>query len=225
VTPKGRIAANRGRIDAPLLLRAALGASFIGAAVYVLHLLGAFTIPYESEWAAAGAFGWLVLNAALVWTAIRRVESLRFAAERRSAVRFAVDLPGAVDGAPVSVQDVSVGGALVATLEPVIEREAHLLSFELPTGMTSLWSQVRSSRRADSGEHHYAFEFEPGQYQPKGALARAVFAGRYPVAATVRTPWADLLPREIGSLSHRFRTSGGATIPAAPIRRATTSAG
>ena len=205
VTPKGRIATNRGRIEAPVMLRAALGASFVGATVYVLHLLGAFTIPYASDWAAAGAFAWLVVNAALVWIAMRRVQSLRFAAERRSAVRFAVDIPGAVDGGTASMQDVSVGGALVATQEPLVEREAHLLSFELPAGTTSIWAVIRSSRRAASGEYHYAFEFEPGQYPAKGQLARAVFVGRYPVAGVVRHAWSELLRREIGSLSRRFQ--------------------
>ena len=56
VTPKGRMAADRGRIEAPVMLRAAFAACFVGATVYVLHLLGIFSIDYASEWAAAGAF-------------------------------------------------------------------------------------------------------------------------------------------------------------------------
>jgi cellulose synthase (UDP-forming) len=204
VTPKGRIAADRGRAEAPLLLRASLGISFVAAAVYALHLVGPFDMGYASEWAALGAFSWLTVNAGLTWIAIRRVRSLRFAAERRSAVRFAVDVPGWIDGDPAAVQDVSVGGALVASTAPLVEREAHLVSFELPSGTTSLWAQIRSSRRAPSGEYHYALEFEAGQYPARAALARAVFAGRYPVAGTVRRPWAELLRREIGSLSERF---------------------
>jgi hypothetical protein len=212
------MAANRGRIEAPVMLRAALGACFVGATVYVLHLLDVFSIPYESEWAAAGAFVWLAVNAALVWVAARRVRSLRFAAERRSAVRFAVDIPGTVDGAAASVQDVSVGGALLATSEPLVERETHLVSFELPGGTTSLWARIRSSRRAASGEHHYALEFEPGQYPAKGALARTVFLGRYPVAGTLRQPWSDLLRREIGSLSRRFQLGGGSRAAAGTDR-------
>jgi cellulose synthase (UDP-forming) len=205
VTPKGRIAADRGRAEAPLLLRASLGISFVAAAVYALHLVGPFDMGYASEWAALGAFAWLTVNAGLTWIAIRRVRSLRFAAERRSAVRFAVDVPGWIDGDPAAVQDVSVGGALVASTVPLVEREAHLVSFELPSGTTSLWAQIRSSRRAPSGEYHYALEFEAGQYPARAALARAVFAGRYPVAGTVRRPWGELLRREIGSLSERFR--------------------
>jgi len=209
VTPKGRIAANRGRVGAPFLLRAALGASVTGAAAYVLHLLSFRPVAYASEWAAAGAFFWLMVNAGLVWIAMRRVRSLRFAAERRSAVRFAVDITGAVDGDITAIQDVSVGGALVATREPLVERETHLLSFDLPEGTTSLWARIRSSRRAASGEHHYAFEFEPGQFPAKGALALAVFVGRYPVVGTIRQPWSDVLRREIGSLSRRFQLRDG----------------
>ncbi|MGI8998324.1 MAG: glycosyltransferase [Candidatus Limnocylindria bacterium] len=209
VTPKGRIAVNRGRVEAPILLRAALGVSVLGATVYAFHLLGAISIAYASEWAAAGAFFWLVVNAGLVWVAMSRIRSLRYAAERRSAVRFAVDIAGAVDGSMASVQDVSVGGALVATREPLIEREMHLLSFQLASGATSVWARIRSSRRADSGEHHYAFEFGPGQFPAKGALAQAVFVGRYPVAGVEHHAWSELLRREIGSLSSRFHSRGG----------------
>lgn len=205
VTPKGRIATDRGRIQAPVFLRATLGASFIGAAVYLGHLLGIITIGYAAEW-AAGVFSWLGVNAGLVWVAMRRIRSIRFAAERRNAVRFAVDIPGAVDGSVASVQDVSVGGALIATSEPLVERETHLLSFELADRGTSLWARIRSSRRAASGEHHYAFEFEPGQYPAKGVLARAVFVGRYAVAGVERHAWSELLRREIGSLSYRFQS-------------------
>ena len=205
VTPKGRMAADRGRTEAPLLLRLSLGVSFVAAAVYALHLVGPFEMGYASEWAALGAFFWLVVNAGLTWLAIRRIRSLRFAAERRSAVRFAVDVPGWIDGGEAIVQDVSVGGALVATATPLVERDVHLVSFDLPSGTTSLWAQIRSSRRAASGEYHYALEFEPGQFPARASLARTVFAGRYPVAGTVRRPWGELLRREMGTLSDRFR--------------------
>jgi cellulose synthase (UDP-forming) len=205
VTPKGRMAAQRNRSRPPFLLRGSLVASLVAGLAYVLHLAGVIDIGYASEWAAAGAFGWLCVNALITWLAMRRVRSLRYAAERRSAVRFAVDLPGWVDGAEVAVLDVSVGGALVAADRPLVERDAHLVSFALPDGTASLWAQVRSARRGDGGEFHYAFEFEPGQYPARGALARTVFAGRYPVAGTVRTTWAELLRQEIGGLSRRFR--------------------
>ena len=207
VTPKGRMAADRGRIDPPMLLPLSLGISFVAAVAYALHLVGLLDLGYASEWAALGAFAWLIVNAGLVWLAIRRVRSLRFAAERRSAVRFAVDVQGWIDGAAAAVQDVSVGGALVATEAPLVERESHLVSFGFPGATTSLWAAIRSSRRAESGEYHYALEFEPGQYPARGFLARTVFAGRYPVAGTVRRPWAELLRREIGNLSGRFRRS------------------
>ena len=205
VTPKGRIGADRGRIEPPLLLRFSLGVSFVAATVFALHLVGPFDLGYASEWAAFGAFAWLAVNAGLVWVAIRRVSSLRYAGERRSAVRFAVDVPGWIDGQAATVHDVSVGGALIAAEQPLVERESHLVSFALPGGTTSLWATIRSSRRAESGEYHYALEFEPGQFPARAALARTVFAGRYPVAGTEARPLADLLPSLIGGLSRRFR--------------------
>lgn len=204
VTPKGRMSLDRGRTDAPRPLLAVLAISLVAASVYALALLGGLPISYHYGWAAAAAFGWLVVNAWLVWIAIRRVRSLRFAAERRSAVRFAVDRPGWVDGEPVSVQDVSVGGALLAASLPLAPRESHLLSFDLPSGVASLWAFVRVQRQAESGETHYAFEFEPGQYPARAALTRAIFDGRYPVAGTERRPWGDTLRGELSSLSERF---------------------
>ncbi|HSK94191.1 MAG TPA: glycosyltransferase [Candidatus Angelobacter sp.] len=217
VTPKGRMAANRAPTSAPILLRGSLAISTVAGFAYLLHL-GPLDLGYVSEWAAAGAFAWMCLNAGLTWLAIRRVQSLRFASERRSAVRFAIDVPGWIDGNAAAVQDVSVGGALVATDMALEEREAHLVSFELPSGTTSLWAQVRSSRQAATGEHHYALEFEPGQYPSRAALARAVFHGRYPVSGTVRQSPTELLRGELSSLSRRFRLVrlGPRTVPALP---------
>ena len=44
------------------MLRLSLAVSFVAATVYSLHLLGLFAIAYESEWAALGAFGWLLVR-------------------------------------------------------------------------------------------------------------------------------------------------------------------
>ncbi|HEX5396537.1 MAG TPA: PilZ domain-containing protein, partial [Candidatus Limnocylindria bacterium] len=205
VTPKGRTTSDRDRIAAPRPLVAALGFSAVAGVVYLLSLLHLTPIEYRQDWAAAGAFAWLIVNAGLMLLAIRRVRSLRFAGERRSAVRFAVDAPGWVDAAPVTVQDVSVGGALLATGQPLVERDAHLLTFELSTGLASVWARVRSVHQATSGEVHYAFEFEPGQHTSRAMITRAIFDGDYPVAGADHRAWADLLRTELAGLSARFR--------------------
>jgi cellulose synthase (UDP-forming) len=205
VTPKGRIATNRGRAQAPRPLFAVLALSFIAATVFALVTLGALPVHYPEPWAAWGAFVWLVLNAALVWAAIRRVRSLRFAAERRAAVRFAVDTGGTIDGEPCQVQDVSVGGALVAIARELPEREAHLVTVRLGETSASLWTTVRSVRQAPSGEMHYALEFLPDQYPALGTLTRAVFNGSYPETIARPQPWPELLRREMADLSGRFQ--------------------
>ena len=212
VTPKGRTANDRDRVAAPRPLVAVLGFSAVAGIVYLLSLMHVAPIEYRYAWAAAGAFGWLIVNAGLLLLAIRRVRSLRFAGERRSAVRFAVDAPGWVDAAPVTVQDLSVGGALLAAGEPLVERDVHLLTFELSTGLASLWASVRSVHRAASGEVHYAFEFEPGQHTSRAMITRAIFDGNYPVAATDRRAWADVLRTELAGLSARFRHTRQANV-------------
>ena len=215
VTPKGRTGDARGRVHAPPPLTAILGLSFIAAAVYALALLNVLPITYRSAWAAVGAFGWLVINAALVWLAIRRVRSLRFAGERRAGVRFAVDVPGSVDGTSAGVQDVSVGGALLATREPLVARERHLVSFELAAGIVSLWASIRSMRRAASGELHYAFEFDPDQDVAAADLTRAIFQGEYPVAGVEPVSMPEVLRTDLVELSRRARRRG-LVRPAAP---------
>ena len=205
VTPKGRMAADRGRIEAPVMLRAAFAACFVGATVYALHLWASSRSttrpngppPERSSgwWSTRPSYGWRpgVSDRCDSPLSVAAPCASRSTSRARSTAQTA------------SVQDVSVGGALLATSEPLVERETHLVSFELPNGTTSIWARIRSSRRAASGEYHYAFEFEPGQYPAKGALARTVFLGRYPVAGTIRQPWSEVLRREIGSLSRRFQ--------------------
>jgi cellulose synthase (UDP-forming) len=205
VTPKGRTGGERGRAAAPAPLNGVLALSFVAATVFALSLLGALPIQYREPWAAWGAFGWLVVNAGLVYLAIQRVRSLRFAGERRAGVRFAVDAPGSLDGVPAGVQDVSVGGALLATRERLVERDRHLVMFGPEDAPISLWSIVRSVREAPTGELHYAFEFAPGQDAATGDLARVIFGGDYPVAGVERVKLTDLLREDLAGLSRRFR--------------------
>jgi cellulose synthase (UDP-forming) len=205
VTPKGRTGMGRGRVPAPAPLRAVLGLSFVAATVFALSLLGALPIVYREPWAAWGAFAWMAINGGLIWLAIDRVRSLRFAGERRAGVRFAVDAPGSIDGVPAGVQDVSVGGALLATRERLVDRERHLVAFGPEDDPISLWATVRSVRTAESGELHYAFEFVADQDPAAGDLARVIFGGDYPVAGTERVRLTDLLRSDLGGLSRRFR--------------------
>lgn len=207
VTPKGRIATDRGRAHVPRPLFAVLALSFVAVTVFALVTLGVLPVRYSEPWAAWGAFVWLAVNVGLVWAAIRRIRSLRFAAERRASVRFGVDTGGTIDGVACQVQDVSVGGVLVATGATLPEREAHLVTIRLRDTSTSLWTAVRSVRQAPSGEMHYALEFLPDQYPALGQLTRAVFNGGYPETLARPQPWAELLRRELADLSSRFRRS------------------
>jgi cellulose synthase (UDP-forming) len=205
VTPKGRTADDREQIHAPLPLRLVLGLSVVAATVYVLTQLHVLPFAYRYEWAAHGAFAWLTLNSALVWAAMRRGRALRFAGERRAAVRFQVDLPGWVDGTPCQIQDLSVGGALLATHHALVSRDEHLVTLDVPRQPISLWATIRSSRSAASREVHHALEFLPGQTVAQSALTRAIFNRGYPEAVSRQHGLPEELRRELAGLSARFR--------------------
>ncbi|MGH9153316.1 MAG: glycosyltransferase, partial [Acidimicrobiales bacterium] len=113
VSPKGRVGDARRRAPTPALLWTLLAAGVAAGAVFVLTVAGLTPIDYEVRWAAYGAAGWLVVNTGLLAAAIARIRAGRFAGERRASVRFDVDLPGSLAGAPCRVRDLSLTGARV----------------------------------------------------------------------------------------------------------------
>lgn len=111
VTPKGRLGNEHRRVPPPRLL---LGLFALGVAAlswFGLTLAGLTPLHYGERAAMYGSAGFLVLNLALLVAAAGRAVEARFAGERRASVRFLTDLPGSLDGTPVRVKDVSLGGA------------------------------------------------------------------------------------------------------------------
>ncbi len=189
VTPKGRTADGRRPVPVPAVLTAILFASFLGLAFYALTLLGATPVRYEVPWAVHAAFGWSALNVALVWLAIRRVRSPRYAAERRASVRFVADLEGALDGLPVRIRDLSLTGAKIELPDDARVAPHGSLTVDLPGEPVELASSVRTMWTA--GTRTYAgIEFDPEQYLARARLAQALFG--HPAApsgvADIRAP-------------------------------------
>lgn len=178
VTPKGRTGSGRGATHVPRLLTAMLGLSVIAVAWYALTLLGVTPVQYAVPWAVHAAFGWMLINVALVWLAIRRVRSSRYAAERRSSVRFAIDLPARLDGLEATVRDLSLTGARVELpVAAAIAEQTHL-TVELPDGPPLEFAgSSRSTWTDDRGRTMVGFEFAEGQFDGRARLALALFGG------------------------------------------------
>jgi cellulose synthase (UDP-forming) len=110
VTAKGR-SGTRHRTPAPRLLVALLVTQALALAWYAASAAGATPLHYAVPWVAGGAAVWLVVNAAALVAAIRRIRSPRYAAERRAGVRFDLSGDATVDGTPAQLREASLTGA------------------------------------------------------------------------------------------------------------------
>lgn len=177
VTPKGRTGDGRGRTHVPRLLTAILGLSVIVGAWYALTLLGATPVRYDVPWAVHAGFAWMLVNVGLVWLAIRRVRSPRYAAERRSSVRFATELTARLDGIPATVRDVSLTGARIEMPVPVAVAEHARLIVDVRGGVPLEFAgSNRSTWTDERGRTMVGFEFDEGQHGARARLALALFA-------------------------------------------------
>ncbi len=176
VTPKGRTAEGRHPTHVPVLLTAVLVLSVAGAAWYALTLLGATPTVYAIPWAVHAATFWMLVNAALVWMAIRRIRADRFAPERRSSVRFETHLFGRIDGIETAVRDLSLTGARLEVSTDVALAPASTLTVDMASGPPlTLTGSVRSRWTDSGGAAMVGFEFEDGQYDARARLALAIF--------------------------------------------------
>jgi len=121
----------------------------------------------------------MVVNVGLVWLAIHRIRATRFAAERRSSVRFATDFGGRVDGVEAWVRDLSLTGARLEVPDAsVIAPEAWLVVDAGPGVALELQGVTRSSWTDRVGRTMVGFEFVAGQYPTRARLALALFGAR-----------------------------------------------
>jgi cellulose synthase (UDP-forming) len=178
VTPKGRIGDARQATHVPTLLTAVLALSLVSVVWYVATLLGFTPVTYAIPWAVHAAFAWMAVNVGLVWLAIHRIRSSRFAAERRSSVRFATDFPGRLDGVEARVRDLSLTGARLEVPDAsAIAPSARLIVETGLRGPIRLDGVARSTWTA-GGAEMVGFEFLEGQYPARARLALALFGAR-----------------------------------------------
>ncbi len=179
VTPKGRTGDGRHVAHVPTLLTAVLALTLVSIVWYVATLLGFTPVTYAIPWAVHAAFAWMVVNVGLVWLAIHRIRATRFAAERRSSVRFATDFGGRVDGVEAWVRDLSLTGARLEVPDAsVIAPTAWLVVDTGPGGALELQGVARTSWTDRVGRTMVGFEFAEGQYPARARLALALFGAR-----------------------------------------------
>jgi len=200
VTPKGRLGDGRRRAHVPLVLRATIAASFLAACWFALTLLGVTPVSYTVPWAVFGAFGWMIVNVALVFLAIVRVRSARFAPERRSSVRFELGVPGRFAELECEVLDLSLTGARIAISGAPEPDRTHRLALALGGRRIAIDATERSHRFGPDGRLVLGLAFAEEITAERAELALALFRTRALPAADVVTDEAvspPSLPRRV----------------------------
>lgn len=195
VTPKGRHGGDRERMSVPRLLSVLAAASCAGLVWFVATLAGLGPIHYGVPVAAVGAAGFLAVNLGLLLAAIGRIRSSRFAGNRRAATRLPVHVDAWVEGAPCSVEDLSVTGARVLLDTAPSGPDGRPLSLQLELEGVTVDVRCRTRRRrARSGDWELGLEFLLGQEAAISRLAVGLFHPPVPpvgdrVAAGATARW------------------------------------
>ena len=172
-------ASERHRNDAPSVLWLLLTLSALSALWFAFTLAGLTPVTYSVYWTAYGAEFWSVVNAALLVAAISRIQSDRFATDRRTAVRHEIEGEVLVDLLPAQLIDISVAGALVRVQEatPIDPFHQMILYFEEGDHI-ALQCVERSRIPAGPEGSLLSFQFADGQDFAIAQLAVGLFRGR-----------------------------------------------
>ncbi|HWD25129.1 MAG TPA: glycosyltransferase, partial [Acidimicrobiales bacterium] len=174
VTSK-QVADDRNRVRPPTLLFVLVGATLLADIWFGLTLAGLTPVTYHIVWTAYGAAGWSVFNGAILIAAVLRIHSERFATERRAAVRLKVGASVEIDGLAGALVDVSVGGALVRTAEPVDRTQGHhVIHLDLDGGIT-LDAEACAFHPIGDGSTFVMLRFIDGQDRGIAQLTSALF--------------------------------------------------
>jgi cellulose synthase (UDP-forming) len=174
VTPKGRTGERPHRTRPPRILSAVVLVSAVTTVWFVATLAGRTPLHYGVRAATFAAAGWLAFNLVLVAAAIARIRSIRYGAERRASVRFAVALPARLNGVPCTATDLSMTGARLSGPVP-LPGEASELVLETPGRDVPLRCLVRSRARRPHGGEAVGIEFQAGQWPAIGTLTHLLF--------------------------------------------------
>ena len=176
VTPKGRTGDDRARARASTLIYGLLTLSVLAAGWYLLTVTGHTPLVYRVPWAAHASAIWLAINGGVLGLAVYRISQSRYAAERRSSVRFDTRLQGRVNGEPCRIDDLSLTGAKVVLPGRQFVLPNATLEIDLGDWTLTLDAQVRMMfSNAERDESYCGLEFAAGQFVRRSALALALF--------------------------------------------------
>ena len=172
-------AAQRQRHTAPWLLWVLLGATSVAAVWFVASLAGLTPVTYAVRWTAYGAAFWALVNATLLAAAIVRIQSTRFASDRRTAVRLQIHGDALFDDHSARLIDVSVGGALIELDHAAPPQDLHGLQVSF-VGADDVVVQCEERHRhpLDSGATLVSLQFCADQNYAVGRLAMGLLGGR-----------------------------------------------
>jgi cellulose synthase (UDP-forming) len=173
VTPKGRSDPVKRRAPVPTVLWLTLGLSVAAAGWFAATLAGRTPLRYGEFPLVAGAAVWLCINAVFVGVAVARIRALRYGAERRGSVRFAVSLTGRLDGRRCVVEDLSLTGARVRLTTPLAGQPSALAIDALGQELT-LRCSMRKRWTTEHGET-VTLAFDPGQSPALSRLTALLF--------------------------------------------------
>lgn len=213
-TPKGRTDSDRAQIAPPALLIVLAAMSGLALITLPFGLTGLLPWNYDVPAAAAVSAVFCAGNLVLVVAAIRRIQSLRFAGERRNAYRIEVNWPGVYDGRTCRVVDVSLTGAQIEIDDDEVEKRRHATDSSLLIVTTPARGDIelralprRLIGRPAAPTRAVGLSFADGQLEARRQLALAIFhdAGEEVARALTRHHRSERAP-----------TSG----PAVPTRSA-----
>jgi cellulose synthase (UDP-forming) len=179
VTSKGGYAARR-RGAAPTLLWILFALTAAAAAWFAASLAGLTPVTYDVAWVAYGAAGWAAVNAVFLAGAIHRVQSDRFAADRRRGVRLQIAAGRvSLDNADAELLDISIGGALVRCAQPPVAVDGSFrLRFSVGNEHIMMSAQERSRLPVGASGALIGVEFSAGQDRTAARFVVALFSGR-----------------------------------------------
>jgi cellulose synthase (UDP-forming) len=193
VTAKGRTGDERTRATVPAVLTA-LAVVLTAAVIYAAaSVAGIAPTRYEVRGTAVVPLMWMLVTAGFVWTAIVRIRSARFSAERRDGHRFPVNYPARLDGLPGRLVDVSLGGAQLTVDGPGLPIGADtLLAIWVPDRTEPIIMEV--TIRSRQGDRHRV-QFLDRDWRALAALsATAMGVGARRWASAVEEDALPVLP-------------------------------